>query len=146
MTISRRTLFDSDNIQIGLFEVAPGVGRLRRGRAAEPQCDRAAVRRAVCQARGAGPSCHGHAEPRDLFPPDAPYRISFPGGIGDRAITLRFADALAPEHGRGRPASQGLLPANAMMLRNLLWTRLEKGEVDEFEAEALGLDLLDMSL
>jgi hypothetical protein len=33
-----------------------------------------------------------------------------------------------------------------MMLRNLLWTRLEKGEAEEFEAEALGLDLLNMSL
>ena len=33
-----------------------------------------------------------------------------------------------------------------MMLRNLLWTRLERAEADEFETEALGLDLLDMSL
>jgi AraC family transcriptional regulator len=81
------------------------------------------------------------------FAPDAPYRISFPGGIGDRAITLRFADALVSEQiGRDRPASQGLLPAQAMMLRNLLWTRLEKGEADAFEAEALGLDLLNMSI
>src|SRR5262249_40995886 len=43
-------------------------------------------------------------------------------------------------------ASHGLLPADAMMLRNLLWTRLERAEADHFEAEALGLDLLDMSL
>jgi AraC-like DNA-binding protein len=33
-----------------------------------------------------------------------------------------------------------------MMLRNLLWTRLERAEADEFETEALGLDLLTMSL
>ena len=32
------------------------------------------------------------------------------------------------------------------MLRNLLWTRLQKGEADDFEAEALGLDLLNWSL
>ena len=84
------------------------------------------------------------------FAPDAPYRISFPGAIGDRAITLRFDEALAPEQidrrRRRSLASQGLLPARAMMLRNLLWTRLEKGEADDFEAEALGLDLLDLSL
>jgi AraC-like DNA-binding protein len=33
-----------------------------------------------------------------------------------------------------------------MMLRNLLWSRLQKGEADPFEAEALGLDLLGLSL
>ena len=80
------------------------------------------------------------------FAPDAPYRISFPGGIGDRAITLRFGEALAPEHVHADGlASQGLLPAEAMMLRNLLWRRLECG-APAFEAEALGLDLLSLSL
>lgn len=33
-----------------------------------------------------------------------------------------------------------------MMVRNLLWARLERVEADEFESEALGLDLLNMSL
>ncbi len=32
------------------------------------------------------------------------------------------------------------------MLRNLLWARLERAETDAFETEALGLELLDMSL
>ena len=85
-----------------------------------------------------------------FFAADTPYRIGFPGGIGDRAITLRFGEALAPEHldraATRALASHGLLPAKAMMLRNLLWARLERAEADEFEAEALGLDLLDMSL
>ena len=85
-----------------------------------------------------------------FFAADTPYRIGFPGGIGDRAITLRFAEELAPERfvrGDGEILkSQGLLPASAMMLRNLLWTRLERADADEFEAETLGLDLLDMSL
>src|SRR5262249_40391093 len=83
------------------------------------------------------------------FAPEQPYRISFPGAIGDRAITLRFQEALVPEQvgraGEGL-ASQGLLPAHAMMLRNLLWTRLARDEADSFEAEALGLDLLGLSL
>jgi AraC family transcriptional regulator len=81
---------------------------------------------------------------------DTPYRIGFPGGIGDRALTLRFSETLAPDQlstrGGGVLASNGLLPANAMLLRNLLWARLARPEVDEFEIEALGLDLLDMSL
>jgi AraC-like DNA-binding protein len=33
-----------------------------------------------------------------------------------------------------------------MMLRNLLWMRLRKVEADRFEIEALGLDLLNLSL
>src|SRR4029077_19462354 len=69
---------------------------------------------------------------------------------GDRALTLRFSGSLAPEQldtsNRDRLASHGLLPANAIMLRNLLWRRLEDHEVDEFEIETLGLDLLDRSL
>ena len=78
------------------------------------------------------------------------YRIGFPGGIGDRAITLRFGENLAPEQFARSDSetltSQGLLPARAMMLRNLLWARLERAEADEFEAEALGLDLLNLAL
>ena len=91
----------------------------------------------------------GHAV---FFAADAPYRIGFPGGIGDRAISLRFDEALAPEWLDPRStgeavASNALLPAGAMMLRNLLWTRLGRAaEADEFEAEALGLDLLNLSL
>jgi AraC-like DNA-binding protein len=43
-------------------------------------------------------------------------------------------------------AACGMLSADAMMLRNLLWARLQRSEADEFESEALGLDLLSMSL
>src|SRR5262249_35761416 len=75
--------------------------------------------------------------------------ISFPGAIGDRALTLRFGRALAHIRLGGRSAemtSHGLLPAGAMMLRNLLLTRLQRAQADAFEAEALGLDLLAMAL
>ena len=91
----------------------------------------------------------GHALSHAIyFAPDMPYKISFPGCIGDRAIALRFGEALAPDQVRACEglASQGLLPAQAIMLRNLLWTRLEKGEADAFEAESFGLDLLNLSL
>jgi len=33
-----------------------------------------------------------------------------------------------------------------LMLRNLLWAKLQAGAADAFEAETLGLDLLDVSL
>jgi AraC-like DNA-binding protein len=86
-----------------------------------------------------------------LVAADTPYRISFPGAIGDRALILRFGYAVASDRrtcqrASDDMASHGLLPANAMMLRNLLWTRLAMHQADSFQAEALGLDLLDMSL
>jgi AraC-like DNA-binding protein len=43
-------------------------------------------------------------------------------------------------------ASNGLLPAPAMILRNLLRARLQQGETDDFEIETVGLDLLGRSL
>src|SRR5215468_4507108 len=66
---------------------------------------------------------------------DTPYRIGYPGGIGDRALTFRFGEGLAPEEldprgGGTALASHGLLAANAMMLRNLLCARLERSAAD----------------
>ena len=86
-----------------------------------------------------------------LVAANTPYRIGFPGGIGDRALTLRFGEDLAPDqyHRRGGTApfaSNGLLPAGAMVLRNLLGARLERMQADDFEIETIGLDLLNMSL
>ena len=85
------------------------------------------------------------------FAAGAPYRIGFPGAIGDRALVLRFDDDLVPEHLDKRasgepPLSQGLLPPDAMLLRNLLWARRKGDRADEFASEALGLDLLSLCL
>jgi AraC-like DNA-binding protein len=145
--IRRKVLLESETLQIGLFESRPASDAC--GEVERQSLNAIVLPFAGLFSKHEAPGRHVTGTPSHAiyFAPEAPYRISFPGGIGDRAITLRFADALAPEQlGRDRPASQGLLPANAMMLRNLLWTRLDKGEVDDFEAESLGLDLLDMSL
>jgi AraC-like DNA-binding protein len=145
--IRRKILLESDTLQIGLFESRPSSDAC--GDVERQNLNAIVLTFTGLFAKHEAPDRHVTGTPSQAiyFAPDAPYRISFPGGIGDRAITLRFTDALAPDQvGGGRPASQGLLPAKAMMLRNLLWTRLERGEADEFEAEALGLDLLNMAL
>jgi AraC family transcriptional regulator len=144
--IKRKSLFESETLQIGLFESRPrsdACGEIERQNLYAMVLPISGV-----FAKHEAPRHHVTGTPSHAiyFAPDQPYRISFPGAIGDRAITLRFDDALAPEHAGGRVASQGLLPANAMMLRNLLWMRLAKGEPDAFETEALGLDLLGLSL
>jgi AraC family transcriptional regulator len=145
--IRRKVLLESKTLQIGLFESRPSSDAC--GDVERQSLNAIVLPFAGLFAKHEAPGRHVTGTPSHAiyFAANAPYRISFPGGIGDRAITLRFADALAPEQTcDGAAASQGLLPAKAMMLRNLLWTRLEKGEADDFEAEALGLDLLNMSL
>jgi AraC family transcriptional regulator len=147
--ITRRTLFESETLQIGLFEA-------RRVPDACGDIERQSLNVMVLPFSGVfskhdAPGRHVVGTPSHavLIAADTPYRIGFPGGIGERSLIFRFGDALAPEQldaCRQSASSHGLLPAQAMMLRNLLWTRLDKGEANEFEAEALGLDLLDLSL
>jgi len=148
--IRRKTLFESETLQVGLFESRPSSDAC--GEVERQSLNAIALPLSGLFAKHEAPGRQVTGTPSHAvyFAPDAPYRISFPGAIGDRAITLRFGDGLAPEQidvrGDEGLASQGLLSAKAMMLRNLLWRRLEKGEADEFEAEAFGLDLLDVSL
>src|SRR2546423_1551550 len=150
LEISRKTLFESATLQIGLFEARPvsdacgDVERQKLNAIALP------ISGGFSKHDAPGRRASGTPSHAVFFAADPPYRIGFPGGIGDRAITLRFGEQLAPEpfaRGDGETlTSQGLLPASAMMLRNLLWARLERAETDEFQAQALGLDLLEMAL
>jgi AraC-like DNA-binding protein len=146
--IKRRTLFESGTLQIGLFEARPSSDAC--GEVERQSLNAIVLPFSGLFAKHETPSPHVTGTPSHAiyFAPDAPYRISFPGCIGDRGITLRFGEALAPDRVRASDglASQGLLQAEAMILRNLLWTRLGKGDADAFETETLGLDLLDLSL
>jgi AraC family transcriptional regulator len=149
--VIRRTLFESETLQIGLFEAHPVSD-------ACGDVERQSLNVVVLPFSGVfskhdAPGRHVIGTPSHavLVAADTPYRIGFPGGIGDRALTFQFGATLAPDQldsrsGAETLSSYGLLPAHAMMLRNLLWTRLEKGESNRFEIEALGLDLLNMSL
>jgi AraC-like DNA-binding protein len=151
LEIRRKTLFESDTLQIGLFEASPGAN-------ARGEVERQSLNAIVLPFSGVfskheapGRYVIGTPSHAVFFAADTPYRIGFPGSIGDRSITLRFGEATAPEwldpRGTGGAlASNALLPASAMILRNLLWTRLTHDSADEFEAEALGLDLLTLSL
>lgn len=147
---SRRTLLDSPTLQIGLFQVRPSddacgqIERQTRHVVVLPLsglfCKHDAPRRAEI-------GTPGHAV---FIAAEVPYRISFPGAIGDRALTLRFDDELAPDRvARSRApsvASSGLLSAEAMVLRNLLQARGDGGDADELELEAIGLELVRLSL
>jgi AraC-like DNA-binding protein len=150
MNVTRRTLFDSEMLQIGLFEacnVSEKCGDVER------QSRNVVVlpfRGLFSKHDAPGRHVIGTPSYAVFIAADTPYRVSYPGGIGDRALTLRFGDALATDglggHEGEAPASNGLLPAEAMLLRNLLCARLKRSEADEFEIQVRGLDLLGMSL
>lgn len=85
-----------------------------------------------------------------------PYRVTFPGCIGDECITLRLTaeglDRLVPEAmSRGGfdesiPFARAVLSPAAILARSLLERRFARQEVDPLEIEELGLGLLDSTL
>jgi AraC family transcriptional regulator len=148
--VIRKTLFGSETLRIGLFEAHPVSDAC--GDVEQQSLNVVVLPFSGVFSKHDAPGRHVVGTPSHavFIASHTSYRIGFPGAIGDRALTLRFGEALAPDQISTRGgeflASHGLLPANAMMLRNLLCARLERSEVDEFEIEAFGLDLLNMSL
>jgi AraC family transcriptional regulator len=149
--VIRKTLFASEALQIGLFHARPASDACSD---IERQTSNAMVLpvSGVFSKHDAPGRCViGTPSHAVFFAADAPYRIGYPGALGDRALVLRFGETLGVDHldcrGSSEPlASHGLLPPHAMMLRNLLWERLQRTNADELGSEALGLDLLSMSL
>jgi AraC family transcriptional regulator len=150
MQVTRRSLFESDTLQIGLLEARPisdACGDVEWQNSNVVVLPFSGV---FSKHDAPGRYVIGTPSHAVFIASNTPYRLSFPGAIGDRALIFRFSEALAPEQLDHRSseslASHGLLPPNAIMLRNVLLTRLQKGEADRFETEALGLDLLRISL
>jgi AraC family transcriptional regulator len=151
MDVKRKTLFRSASLQIGSVEARPSSDACSE---AERQVANAMVLPlwgVFSRHDAPGRQVIGTPGSAVFFAADTPYRVGFPGAIGDRGLVLRFDQALAADQLGGRGASEtftthGLLAADAMVLRNLLWLRLKSGEADQFGSEALGLDLLSLSL
>lgn len=81
----------------------------------------------------------------------APYRLSFPGGIGDRCLTIRFPDhalARATQADRAlKPNTRPvLLPSHLLVIRNMLWARFRSGGWDDLELEELSGLLVEATL
>jgi AraC-like DNA-binding protein len=152
----RRTLFDGEWLNIGHITARPessGCGEVETS-----ELNVLALPLAGVFAKHDGPRRYAIATPSHalLISANKPYRLSFPGCIGDQCLALRFtSDALA----RVMPQALGgggfdeahfahhmLLPAGVMLARSQLWQRIGCGEVDALEAEERGIDLLDAAL
>jgi AraC family transcriptional regulator len=145
MSVTRKSLLESETLQIGLFEARPVSDACGDVEWQKSNVVVLPFRGLFAKHDAPGRHVIGTPSHAVFIAADTPYRLSFPGAVGDRALIFRFDETLAPEQ-FGSLASHGLLPANAIMLRNLLWSRLKHGDADRFESEALGLDLLNMSL
>ncbi len=105
-----------------------------------------------------GPRRHAIATPNHavFISAGSPYRLSFPGRIGDKCLTLRFSSAalarVLPEAmaGDGFDASafanHALLPPAVMLERSRLMGRFAREENDPLELEEIGVGLLAASL
>jgi AraC family transcriptional regulator len=150
-SIVRRTLFESDAIGISSFAVRPvsdACGDVER-----QSLNAVVLPFAGVFAKHDAPGRHVVGTPSHavFIRADTPYRIGFPGAVGDRAIVLRFNDAVAPDEagrvrGGERLKSQALLLADDMMRRDLLRLRLTDPTADQLELEMLGLELLNLCL
>lgn len=155
-TTRRRTLFQGEWLQIGHIDVRPassGCGEIEQS-----ALNVLALPLAGVFAKHDGPRRHAIATPQHalLISAGQPYRISFPGAIGDRCLALRFnSEALAlamPEAISGDGfdldtfGAHALLPPAAMLARSHLWQHLERGEIDALETEERSIDLLDATL
>src|SRR4051795_91941 len=149
MEITRRILFENERLQIGRFE-ARFVSDTRFDVEREEGSDALVLPFSGVFSRHDGPGRYVVGTPSHavLFTANTPYRIGFPGAIGDRALTLRFGQGLARERSGNHDdvTSHGLLSAKAILLRNLLRRRLETGAADAFEVETLALELVHLSL
>lgn len=153
----RRTLFDGGGLQIGHIAVRPVSSAC--GELEVSPMHVLALPLAGVFAKHDGPRQQALATPNHalLISAGRPYRLSFPGCIGDRCLALRFSsDTLArvmPEaqgvdgFDTGRFSPYTLLPPAVMLARSHLWRRFAHGDaVDPLEAEELGLRLLDAAL
>ncbi|HSW25553.1 MAG TPA: helix-turn-helix transcriptional regulator [Burkholderiaceae bacterium] len=155
-SLVKRTLFDGDWLQIGYIEVRPTSSEC--GEIETSELNVLALPLAGVFAKHDGPRQQAIATPSHalLISADRPYRLSFPGRIGDRCLALRFTSAalahVMPEAMSGGGfddstfAAHTLLPPTVMLARSQLWRRFAHGEVDALEAEELGIHLLDASL
>src|SRR6185295_1313864 len=155
-SLVRRTLFVGEWLQILHIAVRPVSSEC--GEVETSDLNVLALPLAGVFAKHDGPRRHAIATPSHalLISAGKPYRLSFPGCIGDRCLALRLSsEALAhvvPDAMAGggfdeaRIASHALLPPELMLARNRLWHDLASGEVDALEAEARGIELLEEAL
>jgi AraC family transcriptional regulator len=152
MKITRRILLDRGLWRIIQIDVRPTSSAL--GEIESEDENILVLPTAGVFAKHEGPRHRVTGTPNDavLIGAGRPYRLRFPGGIGDRCLTVRFSnDALAQLLSISQLPSEllaapMLLPANLLLARNLLWRRFQTGQLEELEIDELGGMLVEATL
>jgi len=154
--IVRRTLFDSALLRVGHVVArpsSPGCGEIER-----ESLNFLVLPTAGVFAKHDGPRRHviATSNPAVFISAGTSYRLSFPGCIGDQALTLQFSSAALARvlpHAMSRDgfdssayATRALLAPSVMLARSLLLRRLARGAVDPLETEELSIGLLVCAL
>src|SRR6516164_11389624 len=97
MRVTRKSLFEGETLQIGLFEARPTSDAC--GDVEWQKSNVVVLPFSGVFSKHDAPGRHVIGTPSHavFIASDTPYRISFPGAIGDRALIVRFDDALLPE-------------------------------------------------
>lgn len=155
-SLMQRTLFDGEWLQIGYIAVRPTSSEC--GELETSALNVLALPLAGVFAKHDGPRRHAIATPSHalLISADKPYRLSFPGCIGDECLALRFTSAALAQVMPQAMSADGFdesifsahtpLPPAAMLARSLLWQRFATDAVDALEAEERALGLLEAAL
>lgn len=156
MQIARRTLFENKSLRLGHVVARPSSADCGE---IESQGENIIVLPlAGVFAKHEGPRRQVIATPNHavLIKANDPYRISYPGGIGDRCLTLRFSDDVLTQIVREAAtrrrsalpplASCGLLRPAAMLARGMLWHRIATGRCETLEVEETSTALLESTL
>lgn len=156
METTKRTLLDSGLLQVGYMRVRPASAQASYAEA--PPVNILALPLSGVFAKHDSARQQMMATPGDalLMGAGRPYRISFPGGIGDECLVMRFSDEalaqMAPEamaadtFDTAAFAPRVLLPAPELLARSLLWRKLASDNADRLEVEELCVHLLNAVL
>jgi AraC-like DNA-binding protein len=148
----RRTLFEDALLRIDHLTIRPASAAC--GAIERQDANVLVLPLSGVFAKHDGPRRHAIATPNHVafIAAGAPYRLSFPGGIGDTALSLRFSGAalsrLLPAAMKRDGldstafASIVLLPPATMLDRALLCSRVERRACDPLEVEEVGVALL----
>lgn len=156
MQMAQRTLLEGDLLQARHIAVRPSSAQC--GEVERQDSNVLVLPLAGVFARHDGPRRHAIATPNHavLLAAGSPYRISYPGGLGDRCLTLCFSDGALAQmmpHAVGDNgfdscafATLALLPPALMLSRSRLWRALARGEPDPLETEERAITLLALVL
>src|SRR5688572_4773580 len=143
MELQRRTLFEGSTVRVDDVLARPASSTC--GEIESRHANILVLPLAGVFTKHESPREHVIATPNHavFIAADRPFRLSYPGAVGDRVMALWF-----PRHDVDFSdcAAQTLLPPVAMLGRSLLWRRFARGDWDPLEVEELGMGLLACSL